>query len=244
MGLNGRRKKVAPATILLLVLSAAVWFFSGNRQPGADFSAEAPVQVQESSRAGNVRQDAGPALSAQGVVAPSVQGVVAPFGQGVSAPFGQGVSAPSVQGGPGEKASVFGQVQDVPDGDSLVVLLPNGRRERVRLYGIDAPEGAQEGGKAARNFSAGLCMNARVKVEEQYRDQYNRIVGIVTLPGGRVLNAELLRAGHAWVYYQYCESPWKEAWLPLQKEAKARKAGLWGGATPLEPWQWRKQHPR
>ncbi len=135
------------------------------------------------------------------------------------------------------------RVVAVSDGDSMIVSL-EGRQEKIRLYGIDAPENGQPGGREAREFTSALVMRSAVRIEEQYSDQFGRGVVMLTLPDGRLLNAELARAGHAWVYAQYCKSPLCEEWKRLENTARRERLGLWRENGPTPPWSWRKRHPR
>lgn len=133
-----------------------------------------------------------------------------------------------------------GKVVSVPDGDSLVVLGPDFSQERIRLYGVDCPEGRQTGGEEAAGFSRSLALFEEVKVTVIARDRYKRSVALVTLPDGRSLNEELIRAGHAWVYDRYCGLPQCLLWRKLEKEAREKRAGLWAKERPTPPWKWRQ----
>lgn len=79
-----------------------------------------------------------------------------------------------------------------------------------------------------------------VDVVEVDSDRYGRTVGIVTLPDGRMLNQELVRAGLAWVYTQYCKAAVCAEWDELQGIAHKKGKGLWADASPVAPWEWRK----
>lgn len=139
-----------------------------------------------------------------------------------------------------------GTVVAVSDGDSLALrTVHSGKRVSVRLYGIDCPELggrtrlAQPYGRKAAAFTRGLALGMRVSVTERGKDSYGRtLAGVVTLPDGRVLQEELLRAGLAWVYTRYCTdcTRWKE----LERDARAQKRGLWRDDRPVPPWRWRQ----
>ncbi|MFZ5425740.1 MAG: thermonuclease family protein [Thermodesulfobacteriota bacterium] len=130
-----------------------------------------------------------------------------------------------------------GRVENVHDGDTVTV---DGRR--VRLHGIDAPELAQPGGERSREFLEALVLGRQVRVTPKDRDDYGRIVGVVVLPEGLDVNAEMVKAGHAWVYSKYCRGCYG---LKLaQASARMRGLGLWSEPGPIPPWQWRKTHRR
>jgi endonuclease YncB( thermonuclease family) len=134
-------------------------------------------------------------------------------------------------------ADFSGRVVGISDGDTIKVL-SNGRAEKVRLWGVDAPEKAQPWGSRARQFTGEMVFGRQVTVRVHDTDRYGRVVGEVVLADGRSLNRELLRAGLAWWYTQYSPREWE-----LQRlEAGSRQAhrGLWADANPVAPWDWRK----
>src|SRR5882762_5505503 len=64
----------------------------------------------------------------------------------------------------GARPVVVGSVSRVVDGDTLVVQLSSGPI-RVRLYGIDAPEHNQPGGREATDALSALLAGQRVELE-------------------------------------------------------------------------------
>jgi endonuclease YncB( thermonuclease family) len=105
-----------------------------------------------------------------------------------------------------------------PDGDTIVLKTTSGKQERIRLYGVDAPELHQRGGKAAANFAESLLRSENVSLRVMDTDQYNRIVAIVILKDGRMLNEGLVKAGHAWVYRAHChDEPMCSSWYALER---------------------------
>lgn len=134
-------------------------------------------------------------------------------------------------------------VVSVHDGDTLT--LDTG--QRVRLWGVDAPEtksrkwAAQPGADGARDALAAMTLWQVVEVEQKGRS-YDRIVGVVTLADGRNVSGELVAQGWAWVEPRYCKS--KRVcgpWVDKQEEARAAGKGLWGAGPAVPPWEWRKQ---
>jgi endonuclease YncB( thermonuclease family) len=133
-----------------------------------------------------------------------------------------------------------GKVVAVSDGDTIKVL-QNGTETKVRLYGVDAPEKKQDFGQAAGKFTAGLAAGKTVEVDPIDTDRYGRTVGVVILDGRTVLNRELVKAGFAWVYPQYCKLPVCGEWKGLEATARAQQAGLWRDPNPTPPWEFRKK---
>ena len=136
------------------------------------------------------------------------------------------------------------RVVRIHDGDTISVFTRGGGFERIRLYGVDCPEYGQPGGKEASDFTDELAFMQEVRVTPINRDQYGRTVALVHLPDGRLLNEELVRGGHAWVYRAYCKEPWCPSWIRLEQQARARQSGLWIQKKPQAPWEWRRHNPR
>ena len=134
--------------------------------------------------------------------------------------------------------SIEGKVVSVADGDTITVLKDK-EQIKVRLHGVDAPEKAQDFGTASRNFTSDLCFGKEVTVEVKDTDRYGRKVGIVTVPDGRVLNHELVKAGLAHWYEAYARNDTQlEA---LQEEARSAKRGVWSRPDTVAPWDFRKE---
>jgi endonuclease YncB( thermonuclease family) len=131
-----------------------------------------------------------------------------------------------------------GTVTAVTDGDTLQ-LDRDGKTEKVRLYGIDAPEMKQDYGIQARQAAIDLALGKPVRVEALRSDQYGRIVGVVTLPGDINLNQELVKDGLAWWYKDVAP---KSVQLPrLQDAAMGARLGLWSKSNPTPPWEFRSR---
>jgi len=132
---------------------------------------------------------------------------------------------------------VTGTVVGVTDGDTFTLLTPAKKELKVRLHGIDCPEKNQDFGTRAKQFTSNLIFNKTVKVRIKNKDRYGRTIALVILPGGRILNEELLRSGMAWHYKTYDQS---SKWASLENGARIRKVGLWSMKSPLAPWEFRK----
>ena len=117
----------------------------------------------------------------------------------------------------------------------------NNQNVKIRLYGIDCPESSQSYGAEATQFTKNLVLNKSVKVEKKDTDYYGRVIGLVYLPDGRLLNKLLVENGYAWVYDIYCQIPECSNWKNLETQAKNKKLGLWKDPNPIPPWQYRKQ---
>jgi endonuclease YncB( thermonuclease family) len=131
-----------------------------------------------------------------------------------------------------------GKVVGVSDGDSITVM-HDGKGEEIRLYGVDCPEGHQDFGDRAKQFTSNMVYGKTVDVKPITQDRYGRTVGMIVYD--RVnLSVELIRFGHAWVYRQYCTRPECKAWEFIEAKAKDEKNGLWPVSNPIPPWEFRR----
>ena len=132
-----------------------------------------------------------------------------------------------------------GQIIEVYDGDTATLLTPDNRKYKVRFYGIDAPEAAQEGGIDSRDALREKILGKEVTVLVAATDRYGRAVGKVML-GGRCVNQEMVAEGRAWYYKDYARGEYDFA--KAEEEARQKKLGIWKSASPQPPWEWRRRH--
>lgn len=126
-----------------------------------------------------------------------------------------------------------GKVLGVSEGDTITIL-HGGTKQEIKLYGIDSPAMKQKFGKSAQHFTSEILYNQTVLVKPLAKDQHGRTVGIVYMDG-QCLNAELIKAGYAWVDKKSCDRPVCQKWFRLEKAARIRKIGLWAEENPVPP---------
>ncbi|MGP9819947.1 thermonuclease family protein [Salinarimonas sp. NSM] len=131
----------------------------------------------------------------------------------------------------------------VVDGDTIALEgAGSGPDLRIRLFGIDAPEGDQActdargrawacGDVAARRL-AQLVQGRVVACEERDRDQYERIVAICRI-GGRDVNETLVAEGLAFAYREF-----SERYVAHESAARRDGRGVFAGQA-LAPWEHR-----
>lgn len=134
---------------------------------------------------------------------------------------------------------ISGKVIKVADGDTITILNSENKQIKIRLYGIDAPEKAQDFGKISRNYMSELVAGKTIDVTVINIDRYGRSVGRIKIDDKEVAE-EMLKSGLAWVYTYYCKIPKCKYWKELETQAKTAKIGLWSNPTAQEPWLWRK----
>jgi micrococcal nuclease len=138
-------------------------------------------------------------------------------------------------------------VERVVDGDTLLLV----DRERVRLIGVDAPEIAHREhplddpfGREAKEYIRGLAEGRLVTLSfdeaDGVLDRYGRTLAYVTLPDGRLLNLEVIRAGFAEAYRGFHYER-KHEFLAAEREARSAHKGMWAASMPTEarPPTWR-----
>jgi endonuclease YncB( thermonuclease family) len=135
---------------------------------------------------------------------------------------------------------IVGQAS-VVDGDTIEI-----HGTRIRLFGIDAPEGAQTctvQGKATpcgRRAAFALATKIGRQVVEcrpKDEDRYGRVVAVCGV-GGEDINAWMVAQGWALAYRYYSRD-----YVSQEQSASKAKLGLWQGEFE-PPWDWRHKNPQ
>jgi len=131
-------------------------------------------------------------------------------------------------------------VARVVDGDTF--RCRDGRK--VRLIGVDAPEQGQgEAGRLARQaLLRYLPLGRVVRLERDVQavDRYGRTLAFVWT-GDTLVNQAMVREGWAVLYTVPPDVKYAERLLQAQKEARARRAGLWAsGGFDCPPRDYRR----
>ena len=124
----------------------------------------------------------------------------------------------------------------VVDGDTVVVIV-NGRKERVRLIGIDTPETKKPNtpvqcfGPEASAFTAALLPKGTALYLErdvEPRDPYDRLLAYVYLADGTFVNLEIARQGYAHVLTIAPNIAHTSEFVHAADDARAADASLGG----------------
>ena len=131
------------------------------------------------------------------------------------------------------------RVVDVLDGDTIVVALPGGGRDTVRLLGVDTPEThhptepvgcfGPEAAAFTQRRLAGRVVTLEGDVES--RDLYGRRLAYVLLHGER-FNDVLLRRGFARLLVIAPNRSHAHELLAAELSARDAGRGLWGRCEP------------
>ncbi len=130
-------------------------------------------------------------------------------------------------------------VRTVYDGDTVLVVL-NGKDEKVRILGVDTPERprkgkpGQQGNGEATEFTKGFCHGKEVFLsadsQSENRDRYGRLLRHLRLGDGRDLASELVRRGLAVSYPRHPVDHLDEL-FGLERAALLEGRGLWAQET-------------
>lgn len=131
-------------------------------------------------------------------------------------------------------------VNSIYDGDTMR-LTCEGKRIKVRLYCIDAPELSQRPwGKESRDYLRAITPD-QVTVIARAKDRYGRTVGeVITADEDQEnLNLAMVRSGQAAVYPKYCND---RPYFQAEAEAKKLQSGIWEKpGTHQRSWEWRRR---
>jgi micrococcal nuclease len=124
----------------------------------------------------------------------------------------------------------------VVDGDTIVVTV-GGRKERVRLIGVDTPESVKPGTpvqcfalEASARTKALLPAGTAVRLERdvELRDRYRRLLAYVFRePDGLFVNLALAREGDAVPYTFPPNVAHTAEFVAAAADARAGQRGLW-----------------
>jgi endonuclease YncB( thermonuclease family) len=129
-----------------------------------------------------------------------------------------------------------GRVTRTVDGDTFDVRLTSGKRDRVRIVGIDTPErGACYGSQAtarAQALSQGKLVRLVGDATQATRDRFGRLLAYVRLPNGTDLGRALIAGGFAKVFVFNRPFARVVSYRAAERAAQAAGRGLWSACQP------------
>ena len=134
-------------------------------------------------------------------------------------------------------AEVLAGRASVIDGDTIEI-----HGQRIRLFGIDAPESGQSCkvrkkrsrcGRASAIALANKIGNRTVQCEQKDIDRYKRIIAVCRA-SGEDLNGWMVSQGYALAYRRYSAD-----YIRQEESASRSKVGIWQGEF-IAPWGWRR----
>lgn len=135
-----------------------------------------------------------------------------------------------------ERQAPTAKVIKVPDGDTIVVELPNKKQLSRDIRYVDAPEREQPFGREAQLALSALLLNAELPVDVIKREQ------LLTVDDQPVA-LKLVASGTAWVEAGINDPAIARQLVDAQRAAQNAQLGLWGQdhALLVPPWTWRRQ---
>ena len=153
----------------------------------------------------------------------------------------EGLACSGVRAARGERDRISG-VATVLDADTFEVA-----GKRVRLIGIDSPEGAQMCQADGFDWPCGQVATAAVyelvgtdpvTCEVYGRDRWERALA-ECFQHGDSINAAIVREGWALAWYPETGAVLGPLFDEAEASAAAARAGMWRGAF-VQPWVWRR----
>lgn len=160
-------------------------------------------------------------------------------------------SVPSVPSATGASASssssadaIVLRVTTIADGDTFTGKDPSGKKVKVRILSIDAPELAHDGNKAAcgskeatarlRELIAGQQVSLVADAKADAFDRYGRRLGYVELDG-RDIGLTLIEEGRVEAWYPSSEPrPERfDVYSTAERTARDQRAGSWATCPDL-----------
>lgn len=131
-------------------------------------------------------------------------------------------------------------VLSVGDGDTITVM-KGGKRVKVRLACIDAPENSQSpyGIVSKKTLQDLLPIGTEVTLRIKTTDRYGRSVAEV-YKGNTNINKYLIGTGNAFIYWQYIRGCDRQTYSRLENDARLRSIGVWNVPNGIQrPWDYR-----
>lgn len=128
------------------------------------------------------------------------------------------------------------------DGDTIAITM-NGKKETVRMIGVDTPETHKPNtpvqcyGPAAAAYTKNLIGTKKVRLESDpqstNRDRYDRLLRYVYTSDGILVQKEVIANGYGFAYTQF---PFTKSavFIQAQQQAKDANKGLWGNCNPYQ----------
>jgi len=130
----------------------------------------------------------------------------------------------------------------VIDGDTIVID-DGGEEQSVRLLGIDAPEVrpqtecfAEEGGTALFERIGGEKVRLVFDESQNMQDIYGRVLALVYLPDGTLLNEYMVQEGYAVEYTYITPHAHQTDFREIEADARSHARGLWGACHDNLPY--------
>lgn len=137
-------------------------------------------------------------------------------------------------------------VSQVVDGDTIVIIT-DGKRETVRMIGIDTPETVhpskpvqcfgQEASARTKSWLTGRLVTLDTDPSQGERDKYGRLLAYVWRDDGLFVNQALISEGFAFEYTYNLPYEYQAEFKAAEAAARAGKKGLWADEACAESFE-------
>lgn len=163
-----------------------------------------------------------------------------------------GIDAPELHQRGGEQARAL-LLRKVMDHKVYLVTIDRDGYGRDVAHVRTAPFPWTPGGQAATTAAGRAKANAVVpKIGASPGEASRHLPGSAPVQGqayppdgdlSNDVNGDMLRAGQAWFYGEYCRLPYPcLAWYHAANKARETNIGLWKSRNPTPPWEWRRMN--
>ncbi len=135
----------------------------------------------------------------------------------------------------GVQVSFEATVTRTIDGDT-VEISHDGKKETVRLIGVDAPEYGphvkaecfgEESSDRMRDLAEGNTVTVSTDPSQDEHDKYDRLLAYITLEDGTNINKKMIEDGYAEEYTYAGRYELQKEFREAERSAKAAFLGLW-----------------
>jgi micrococcal nuclease len=112
------------------------------------------------------------------------------------------------------------------------------KQQKIKLYGIDAPEDGQPFYQEAKDILKKLIHKKKITAKIYSQDSDGTGMAVV-FANGKNVNELMVKSGYAWVRRDLCDEAFCDDWIESEEEAKSQGKGLWSDLGRIPPWVWK-----
>ena len=127
-------------------------------------------------------------------------------------------------------------VTDILDAD--IFQFSGKKQQKIKLYGIDAPEDGQPFYQEAKDMLKKFTHKKKITAKIYSQDSDGTDMAVV-FANGKNVNELMVTSGYAWVRRDSCEESFCDDWVESEEEAKSQGKGLWSDPGRIPPWVWK-----
>jgi endonuclease YncB( thermonuclease family) len=122
--------------------------------------------------------------------------------------------------------------------DADVFQCAGKKQQKIKLYGIDAPEDGQPFYQEARDVLKKLLYKKKITAKISSKDSDGTDMAVV-FANRKNVNELMVKSGYAWVRRDSCDESFCDDWVESEEEAKSQGKGLWSDSGRIPPWVWK-----